>query len=334
MAKTQAEILIDLTEELPGFASQFLIARSGERTVSSRIGYARDFKAFLEYLVKFHPDFKEKNIKYIYPKDLENLSPFDIDKYLTYYSDTHSVATTARTKVSISAFFKYLKETLNEISSNPVIGSGKIKVPQKDYVIFLSLEEQNTLLNTIRYGTGLTDGQLKYHEKLKTRDIAMLFLFLDTGLRVSELAALDIGDIDFETCSAYITRKRGKLSQIFFSDEASTYLQDYLDERKYYSPVTFSITEPLFTSLKGERLGVREIEKIVPKYVKAALPGKLNISPHKLRSSFAMGYYAVTKDILTLQEKLGHTSLNTTNIYAKASKEQIQKTRNWRTMSE
>ena len=332
MAKTQAQILIDLTEELPGFASNFLIARAGERTVSTRIGYTRDFKAFLEYLIKFHPDFKEKNIKYITSKDLENLSPLDIDKYLTYYADTHSVPATARAKVSIAAFFKYLKDTLCEIKSNPVSGSGKIKVPQKDYVIYLSIEEQTTLLQTIRYGTGLTDGQLRYHDKLKSRDLAMLFLFLDTGLRVSELAALDIGDIDFETCSAFITRKRGKLSQIYFSDEAAAYLREYMDERKQLSPVTYEITEPLFTSLKGERLGVREIEKIVPKYVKAALPGKIGISPHKLRSSFAMGYYAVTKDILTLQDKLGHTSLNTTNIYAKASKEQIIKTRNWRTM--
>jgi len=82
--------------------------------------------------------------------------------------------------------------------------------------------------------------------------------------------------------------------------------------------------------LKGTPVCVREIEKLTAKYVKAALPEKTGISPHKLRSSFAMEFYGETGDILTLQERMGHESLNTTNIYAKASKENIRSSRNWR----
>ena len=72
----------------------------------------------------------------------------------------------------------------------------------KDYVIYLSLEEQETLINTIKYGTGLPPKQLKNTEKKSKRDLAIVFLFLDTGLRLSELQGLDVGDIDLDRCCA------------------------------------------------------------------------------------------------------------------------------------
>lgn len=324
LAKTQSSILLELVSELPGFAGDFLIGRAGERAISTRIGYARDFKAFLEY------QFKEKIPTEVTFLDLGTVTPVDIDKYLVVYMSSHSESATARAKVSISTFYKYIVDTLKALPFNPVAGSGKIRIPKKDFVIYLNLDEQMALLNTIRYGSGLTDGQLKYHGKLKSRDLAMMFLFLDTGLRVSELAGLTIGDVDLEECSAIVTRKRNKISKIFFSDEACGYIKDYLEERATFSPISSELTDPLFTTLKGDAVSVREIEKLVPKYVQAALPGKVGISPHKLRSSFAMEFYGETRDILTLQERMGHESLNTTNIYAKAAKENAKATRNWR----
>lgn len=324
VAKSQSEILIELVSELPAFAGDFLLGRSGERAVSTRIGYARDFKAFLQH------QFSNKMPADVTFDDLSEVNPVDIDRYLTLYATTHTEPATARAKVSISAFYKYLVDTLKRVPSNPVVGAGKIRIPKKDFVVFLNLEEQSKLLNTIRYGIGMTDGQLKYHEKLKKRDLAMMFLFLDTGLRVSELAGLQIGDVDLEECSAIVTRKRNKISKIYFSDEAAGYLKDYLFDRRTLSPLTSEMMDPLFTTLKGDAVSVREIEKLVPKYVAAALPGKTGISPHKLRSSFAMEFYGETRDILTLQERMGHESLNTTNIYAKASKENVINTRNWR----
>ena len=146
-------------------------------------------------------------------------------------------------------------------------------------------------------------------------------------MRVSELQGINLHDIDFDNCSIIITRKGGNISTIYFSDEAKEPLYEYYMYRKNIEGV--SGADALFTSAQGVRLSVRAIEKLVKKYATATLPGKGNhISPHKMRSSFAMTFYEETKDILALQRKLGHKSIAVTNIYAKATDEKMKETRN------
>lgn len=329
MAKSEVDVLFEIAKRLPSFAETYLISRAAERSLGTRIGYARDFEAFLLWTKKEVPVFKEKELRSIVPMDMGHITPVDIDRYLTIYKASHSESATARAKVSISAFYKYLVNTLEMDYKNPCIGAGKVSIPKRDYVIFLTPSEQETLLRSVKYGTGLTKGQLNFHKKLYKRDLAIINLFLDTGLRVSELVSLNIGDVDKNECSIIVTRKRKRISMIYFSDSALSFINDYLEERADASPFYNEIDDPLFITLKGNRITTREIEKIVSKYTKAALPEKNKISPHKLRSSFAMGFYGATKDILTLQEKMGHDSLNTTNIYAKAASSKSKETRNW-----
>ena len=88
---------------------------------------------------------------------------------------------------------------------------------------------------------------------------------------------------------------------------------------------------PLFITLEGTRLSVREIQQMLKKYVKASL-NRSDISVHKLRSSFAMEFYKHEKNILVLQQRMGHKSMAATNIYARASdkEEAVKESRNWR----
>ena len=193
-------------------------------------------------------------------------------------------------------------------------------------LIFLTEDEQTDFLNCIEFGTGLSKKQLEYHKDLWIRDYAIVILFLDTGLRVSELRGIRFKDLNIDKCFVNVLRKEDKDEIVYFSDGAADALKNYIDtkgndkkEKENY----------IFTDLKGNQLSVKAIENMVKKYAAAALPGK-KISPHKLRSSFAMSFYKATNnDILLLQKRMSHKNITTTNIYAKASDEAVKESRNW-----
>lgn len=334
--QTNSQLLISLLNDLPDFCTNIFIGRKAERVLNTRLGYARDLKKFFEFLIDTHPYFCEMKVKQIQPSDMKEVSAEDLDKYIELFSDEHEIKTVARMKSSISAMYTYLINTLQVIQYNPVLGTQKVKIPPKDYVVYLNLEEQERLLQTIRYGTGLSERQKKWHTRYIKRDLAMVFLFLDTGMRVSELQGADNNDVDLNECSIIVRRKGGKLSKIYFSDESAEYLRDYMEEKKQLYPLYAGFKDPLIISEKGERLSVRQYENIVPKYVQAAIPEKAGlINCHKLRSSFAMEFYMRDPeygghDILALQQRMNHQSLTSTNVYAKAAQNVSKETRNWR----
>lgn len=234
--------------------------------------------------------------------------------------------------------------TDRKLDFNPVTGSAGISIEQSDYVTYLNLDEQAKLLDCIQYGTGPTKRELTFYEKYKKRDLAIIFLFLDTGLRISELQALNVNDVtiydelvkdDSNKCFVLTLRKGKKRSgktpsKVYFSDESKEYILDYLRSREIRGE-KFDSNSPLFITLEGDRLSVRQIQQMLKKYVRASLH-RSDISVHKLRSSFAMEFYKAEHDILVLQNRMGHASIAATNIYARASdkEEAVKNSRNWR----
>ena len=228
----------------------------------------------------------------------------------------------------MSAFFTYLRNS-GKVSENPVFASKRIEIPSKK-VVFLDDEQQETLMQTVIHGTGLSKNALKYHELYAERDAAMFMLMLDTGLRVSEMLGSNIIDYNLDEGKVTVIRKGGDQMDVYYSDECAGYLRDYFDSQKAKYSFTSEVDIPAFTTTTGERLSVRAVEVLVNKYVKAGLP-KLagTISPHKLRSSFAMSFYAANNyDILLLQKRLNHKSVTTANIYAKATDKDVAASRN------
>lgn len=334
--KSNAQTLYDLVDNLPDFCKGYLIVRANDRSMATRIGYARNLKTFFEYVIKNVKYFHGKTVKDIAPGDMERLTVEDLDLFIGFYSEDHEKPTIARMKSSISSMYNYLANTLRVISYNPVLGVQRVDVPKKDYVIYLNLKEQEQLLNTIIYGTGLTKREQSLHQRYVKRDLAMVFLLLDTGLRAAELQGADNRDVDLSECSIIVTRKGGSINKVYFSDEAAGYLKDYFLEKEQLLPMYNRPGDPLIISEKGTRLTVRQYENIVPKYVNAALPERYGtINCHKLRSSFAMEFYMRDPeygghDILALQNRMNHKRLETTNIYAKAANNVSKETRNWR----
>lgn len=342
--KSNNQKYIELVESLPEFTHNYFYYGASNKAILTRLSYARDILYFFEFAVNSYEYFPEKNVIDLTLDDLRQITPLDIDKFLTWMDDQNlSEKTRARRKTSVSVLLNYLINTEQKLEYNPVSGAQKVEVSQSEFVIYLNRSEQEQLLNCIQSGVGLTDRQRLYHEKYKKRDLAIVFLFLDTGLRISELHSLNVKDVvifedsmrpENSECYVVTLRKGHKKtktpSKVFFSDEAKEYIEDYLTSRQIAGE-KFTENTPLFTTLEGNRLSVREIQQMLKKYVQASI-GRTDISVHKLRSSFAMEFYKAEHNILVLQQRMGHKSMTATNIYARASEkeDEVRNSRNWR----
>lgn len=314
----------ELLKEMPEFVSDFIYNFGRIENYATKLEYCRDIKIYLEFITKYC----DKDITDLSLDDVANIEILDINRFLTTLSGSHKETTVKRKRASLSSMYGFFVAT-GKMSRNPIAATKSIKIPNKD-VVYLTNDEQRTLLETVRYGTKLNESVAKVHYIYADRDSAMFILLLDTGLRVSEMLSTDIIDYNLEECSVVVTRKGGDTQVVYYSDECRDYLDIYFKSQKAkYELSSSDLKFPAFTTSTGKRLGVRAIEMLVKKYVAACIPEKARIiSPHKLRSSFAMSFYAASdKDILLLKKKMNHKSIQTTNIYAKASDSAMRESR-------
>ena len=256
--------------------------------------------------------------------------------YLSYYvrdgrEFTNDNASKKRKLVGIRTFFKYLY--INDMISQNV--TEKVKTPKIKEKTITRMEANETadFLDTVEFGNNLTDRQQKFHERDKTRDLALLTLMLSTGLRVSETVGLNIDDVDFDNSRVKVTRKGGNEAFVYFSDEATGYLQDYMKERKEIVTVD-GHEDALFLSSHRKRITVRTVENMVKKYARVSTPLK-KITPHKLRSTYGTALYQETGDIYLVADVLGHKDVNTTRKhYAELDQERKRGARNKVTLRE
>ncbi len=319
--------LFEYVDKLPPDCEPFLLETGTETAMSTRLAYAFELYSFFGWLIQMSPTFYNIDSPKDFSKeDLRRITSQEVSRYISRMMDKgRAERTVARKRAALSSFFTYLTDN-RILEYNPVAAAVHVKVHQSDEVLHLDVEEQISLLDSVDSGNKLSDAQFKYHDRYKTRDYALVLLLLDTGMRVSELHQIDIGDISLRDRSVLVVRKGGNMQTLYFSDEAYEALNELI--RAYKKKGMTANNIPLFQTAKGNRLGIRAIENLVKKYTVAAIPGKGGkLSPHKMRSSFAMGYYEAEKDILALQRKLGHKSLAATNIYAKATDKKMQETR-------
>lgn len=312
----------EMLSEMPDFITDFIYNFGQTEKVATKFEYCKDIRDFLRFMVNFIPEHSEKSIKDLSIDDVANVTTLDINRYLTLLQGNASeglkLSTVKRRRATLSSMYSFFVN-IGKMEKNPVLATKTIKLPDKT-LIYLTNDEQRLLLNTVRSGMNLSDRAAKWHNRYAERDSALFLLILDTGLRVSEALSTNIIDYDLEHCSVIVARKGGDIQSVYYSDECAEYLNIYFNSQIVkYAAKDKKI--PAFTTLQGERLGARAVEKLVKKYVEACLPEKARlISPHKLRSSFAMSFYAASdNNILLLQKKLNHKSITTTNIYAKAS---------------
>lgn len=318
-----------LEDDLPEFCQDYFVGVSSNTTPLTRLNYAYDLRTFFKYMVGRISRFKGRSTKEIAPADIESLSPFEIEAYLNYVeiykdADGNIVKNGERGKsrklAAIRSLVKYF-EKKQLIRYNPTASVDTPKLHEKE-IIRLNSAEIDTMMDVVETGAGLSDHQLKYQENTKIRDLAMVSLFLGTGIRVSELVGLDLDDVNFEDKSFVVTRKGGARVILYFSDEVAGYLYDYYSMRQ--ADETLKNEPALFLSLQKKRITTRAVENVIKKYSQIATPLK-HITPHKLRSTFGTQLYRNTGDIYVVADVLGHKDVNTTKRHYAAITDDIRR---------
>lgn len=305
-----------LLENLPKFSREFFIGMESTTSSRTRIAYAYDLGVFFEFLHENNSFCAKMNISDFPLEILEQITPFDIEEYLQYlkYYERDGIEHTnderglMRKLSSLRSFYNYyFRKEL--IEKNPAALVKMPKIHEKN-IVRLDIDEIALLLDEVENGDKLTERQKRYHNKTKTRDLAMLTLLLGTGIRVSECVGLNITDIDEKNNGIKVHRKGGAEVMVYFGDEVAEALDAYLDERLLIEPQE-GHTEALFLSLQNRRINVRSVENLVKKYARLVTTVK-NITPHKLRSTYGTNLYRETGDIYLVADVLGHKDVNTT----------------------
>lgn len=261
----------------------------------------RNYELYLERLVEYGG---------------EELKPSDIDdewlrkyrlwlnRYQTPQKKGLSVATQTYHLIALRGFLKYLAKRKIK-SLDPTL----VELPRnhRPQVTFLHVDEIEAILNQIPVDT-----------ETGLRDRAILELLFSTGLRISELIALNRDSVNLERKEFMVRGKGQKDRLVFVSESAALAVADYLSERKDSLPALFlnnSKNQPLAgTSGDYRRLTSRSVERIINKYVRAAGITK-HVTPHTLRHSFATDLLMNGADLRSVQSLLGHSDISTTQIY-------------------
>ncbi len=284
--------------------------------------YNYDLNMFLKYMkIDFkltkENDFSKINIRDFDIQTLKKITTNDINSFLSYLAlnQGSKPATRARKISTIRIFFAYLFDQ-KLIDDNPAIG---IKTPKQEKRMpkYLSLDDSKKLLSVTA----------DENDENKERDYAIITLFLNCGLRLSELVGINISNIDFSENRLTVIGKGNKERTIYLNEACIKAIQDYLSVRPKEGIKVDSkgSNKALFLSKRKERISNRMVQYIVERELMKAGLDTSKYSTHKLRHTAATLMYQYGHvDIRALQELLGHESIATTEIYTHVSNEQVR----------
>ena len=290
-----ADLLIDSIES-------FMLTLEKERNFSLHTikAYKNDLNRFNYFL---------NNI--LSRKKLAKINRNDIRKFLAEeYDNGYSSKTVARRLATIKSYFKYLVKT-ELIQENISIHINSPKVPKK-LPNFVDKNLIDTLMNTPSLDT-----------HIGIRDRAVLELFYSTGMRLSELVNMNIGDFEINKKLIRVIGKGNKERMIPYGRTAESAIKNYLKIRNISLKPAFA-NKPLFVNSSEKRISKRTIQRRMNNYIKIVADGK-RIGPHLLRHTFATHLLDNGADIRAVKDLLGHSSLSSTQIYTHVSIEKLKK---------
>lgn len=285
--------------------------------------YNSDLIMFLRYM-KYHfkmtdeAEFSNINIKDFTIQDLAKVKENDIHNFITYLSINRKCgpATCARKISTIRIFFKYLTITNPLLSENP---AQNLETPKlnKRLPRYLTLEDSQKLLNASFNNE---------NDKNKERDFAIITLFLNCGMRLSELVGINISDIKFDDMKLTVIGKGNKERTIYLNKACVDAINAYLKVRPTNPKKDSKNSDKaLFLSSYRQRISKRTVENVVDRELLNAGLDTTKYSTHKLRHTAATLMYKYGQvDIRALQELLGHESISTTEIYTHVDNDQVR----------
>jgi integrase/recombinase XerC len=305
-----------VTDHLKAFLRFLALNRNVSRhTVRA---YESDLLQFLDHVAA---------IGSVKPREIEPAA-LDRGAVRSFLAELHAAglsrATAARKLAAIRTFLRYLRrEELVEGDPGSLVATPKREIRMPAH---LSEREMTALLETPSAA-----------DPLGRRDRAILELFYASGLRLSELANLDVDDVNLRARMARVLGKGGKERMVPFNGSTATAIREYLPDREQIvRPAAagrhgaaqagrHDQRQPLFVNFRGTRLSTRSIDRLVRRYA-AACSTRLGISPHALRHSFATHLLQRGADLRAIQELLGHSRLSTTQRYTHVNAAQLLET--------
>lgn len=255
------------------------------------------------------------NTNKTFDKDFINdINIQDIYSYISFLDNKlgDNTSTRSRKISALRSFYKYLHQEIEIIDNNI---TEKLRNPkiQKRQPIYFTLSETEILLKEV---------SKEENEFLRNRDLAMIFTFLTTGMRLSELVSIDLKDISGDHFS--ILGKGNKERTIYLTNNCLDLIENYIMIRKNY--LKDKKIDALFISTRKKRISNRAVQSTIDKYLKKAGFDTSIYSTHKLRHTAATLMYKYGNvDIRALKDVLGHESVSTTQIYTHLDDEDLKK---------
>ena len=282
------------------------------RTISE---YYLDLRMFLRFIklmrleMSMNTPLEDIDIRGVDIEFIRKITTSDIFDFLSYLANDRpvnpdspapdygiSASARARKLSAIKSFYKYLTIRTKQLQENPVADLEYPKL-RKSLPRYLTLEQAAALLKSV---SGVN----------QKRDYAILMLFLNCGIRRSELVGLNVTDVYEDRIR--VIGKGNKERFVYFGSACAKALDAYMEERK---KMVLTDNRALFGSRNGNRVSVSAVHRLVEKALKKAGLDATQFSAHKLRHTAATMMLAGGVDVKTVQEVLGHENLNTTQIY-------------------
>ncbi len=321
MARKERKVTEDRSPVVERFLRYKLIIQArSPKTVEE---YRLDLHTFFGYLVATRAGmsptdegFDEVSIASVDDEFAKTVTTLEILEFLMFTANVrgNSAASRARKLSAIKAFFKYLVATERIMEKNPAVD---IESPKKRATLpkYLSTEESISLLSSVA-----GDSESKYRE----RNFCIITLFLNCGMRLSELCGINLSDIDRELRSLRVLGKGGKERLVYLNEACREALAAYLVARDRDNE-NIKDKNALFLSRLGKRISNKTVQWMVYKYLDAAGLEYKHFSTHKLRHTAAtLMYQEGGVDVLALKEILGHAQLSTTQIYTHVNNKQLE----------
>lgn len=286
--------------------------------------YLLDLRTFFRYLIARENDidmasdaFAKIDVRSVGLEQLGKLRAEDLYDFLYYTNNMRGNQWSARSRKlsAIRSLYKYLVNKRHYLEYNPTVDIDSPK-PKKTLPKVLTLEESLKLLKAVE-----DDKDSPY----RIRDYAIVTLFLNCGMRLSELVGINLSDIDSAYLSMRVTGKGNKERIVYLNDACQTALKEYIAVRKStkYAHVH---DNALFLSRLDQRISVKTVQAMVYKYLRLAGLEAKHYSVHKLRHTAAtLMYQSGNVDVRVLKEILGHEQLNTTQIYTHISNHDMER---------
>ena len=280
----------------------FLITLEKERNFS-----LHTIKAYKNDLTRFNLFLNQGKSR----NEFKEINRNDIRRFLAdEYENEYTSKTVARRLATIKSFFKYLVK-VELIEDNVSIHIHSPKVPKK-LPNFIDKNLIDVLMSSPPLGT-----------LIGVRDRAVLELFYSTGVRLSELVNINIGDFHIDKKLVRVIGKGNKERIIPYGKTAESAIENYLKMRNLSFKPVFA-RSPLFVNSSEKRISKRTIQRRMNNYIKLVADGK-SVGPHLLRHTFATHLLDNGADIRAVKDLLGHSSLSSTQIYTHVSIEKLKK---------